>query len=226
MKSILIKNLRLCLVTHIKNHSLPQYKQFIQHTVRGGVTMVQLREKADIQKVKLKALELQSLLKPMGIPLIINDFVELAAEIDADGVHIGQNDVHPTEAIKILGPHKIIGLSIESLDELYEANKINGITYITASAIFPSRTKPECKTLWGRDGLKQVIKNSVHPVTAIGGINNDNISSIINVGACGVAVVEAIHNAHNPYTAALSLRRSIDKALLRSDKKRIHCAIV
>ncbi len=203
--------LKLCLVTNMTSHPISQYKSLIEHAVRGGVTMVQIREKStNLAEVKARAQELQKILRPFGVPLIINDFIELAAEIDAGGVHIGQQDMHPDEARKILGPNKIIGLSIESLEELEHSNRLSTINYVTASAVFPSKTKPECKKIWGIEGLKQTILNSRHPVTAIGGIKLHNVRDIIEAGAQGIAVIGAIHDAKDPYRAALNLRNVLD----------------
>ncbi len=168
--------------------------------------MVQLREKGtDINDIKNKGLLLKKILNPFGIPLIINDFVELAAEINADGVHIGQQDMDVKEARKILGPNKIIGLSIESFDDLYHANNQEGISYVTASAVFPSRTKPDCKTIWGLEGLRKLVLESSHPITAIGGIHAGNAKDVFNTGVCGIAVVGAIHDSLDPYQAAKEL---------------------
>ena len=96
------------------------------------------------------------------------------------------------KARSILGPNKIIGLSIESLSELAIANASDSIDYVTASAVFPTQTKPDCKTLWGIDGLEQVVLRSKHPVTAIGGINVQNVRSVMEQGVEGVAVIGAL----------------------------------
>ncbi len=206
MSYSLQKALKFCLVTDINNTSMIEYKHLIQESVRGGITMVQLREKtAAISDMKYKALELQSILKPLGIPLIINDSVELAVEINADGVHLGQQDMDIASARKILGPNKIIGLSIESMEELYSANRQQGISYVAASAIFPTKTKPECKKIWGLPGLQSLVSESKYPVIAIGGINADNAGDVFNMGAHGIAVIGAIHNAPDPYIATQEL---------------------
>lgn len=211
MRKQLLSKLKLCLVTNMSNHSFFHYHSFVNKVVRGGVSMVQLREKGvHLNDLKYKAVMLQSMLKPYGIPLIINDFVELAAEINADGVHIGQQDMHPSQARKILGKDKIIGLSIESLEELTQSNQMDDVDYVTASAVFASKTKPDCKTLWGLDGLLQVVQNSNHPVTAIGGITCENIEEILKKGVKGVAVIGALHDASNPYQAAVKLRQMVD----------------
>ncbi len=212
MRDKLYHSLKLCLVTNINNQPMNKYIKFIEHAAMGGITMVQLREKSgNPLEVKERARELQRLLRSFEIPLIINDYVELAAEIDADGVHIGQQDMSAFRAREILGPDKIIGLSVESLEEVEKSNNLtNIIDYITASAVFPSKTKPDCKKIWGIDGLRQVVENSKHPVTAIGGIKLHNTFDIINTGAKGIAVIGAIHDSPNPYQAVQNLRRIID----------------
>ncbi|MBS0236459.1 MAG: thiamine phosphate synthase [Proteobacteria bacterium] len=216
MRHLLKKHLRLCLVTNIKNRPIDEYKKFVQAAVRGGVTMVQLREKeGDIEAIRYKALEINSVLKPLGIPLIINDLVELAAEIGVAGVHIGQQDMSPAQARSILGPGKIIGVSIESMEELNRANADDAISYVTASAVYPSKTKTDCKTIWGLDGLNKVVMQSRHPVTSIGGIKAHNVAEIMTSGACGIAVIGAVHDAEDPYEAACELMRYINSGVGR-----------
>lgn len=207
--------LKLCLLTHIKpDQPLNEYLKFVIQAVAGGVTMVQLREKGtDLIEVKEKALALQQVLRPLGVPLIINDFVELAAEINADGVHIGQEDMSPAQARNILGRDKIIGLSIESFNDLELSNQSDDLNYVTASAVYQSKTKPYCKTLWGIQGLSDIVKLSRHPVTAIGGIKLNNIKEIERAGATGVAVIGAIHDEPDPYLASRYLREHFDQSL-------------
>ncbi len=212
MRHLLKNSLRLCFVTSIKDKPIDEYLKLVKNAVIGGITMVQLREKAsNISDVRYKAIALQSILRPMGVPLIINDFVELAAEINADGVHIGQQDMSVAQARKILGAHKIIGLSIESIDELHLANSTEGISYVTASAIFPSTTKPDCKTIWGLKGFEEMARQSRYPVTGIGGIREDNIRAIVSIpNVSGVAVVGAIDRAACPYNAARNLAKAFE----------------
>lgn len=204
--------LKLCLITNISHSPLPDYGRFLEHAVRGGVTMVQLREKSDnMGEVHRRALALKKTLRPLGIPLIINDFVELAADIDADGVHIGPNDMPILQARKLLGTDKIIGLSIESMEELNVINSLIGSYYVTASAVFFSKSKPDCKKLWGIHGVEELVSQSRHPVTCIGGINTRNAGKLIDIGASGIAVVGAIHDSPDPYKAAQTLRQAMDK---------------
>jgi thiamine-phosphate pyrophosphorylase len=190
-----MQELKLCLVTHRKNQPVDSYINFIIQAIQHyGVTSVQLREKNLSQtEVFTFARDLKSVLKPLHIPLIINDYVEIAEAVDAEGVHLGQSDISPTEARKLLGPDKIIGWSIESFSELVEANKLTCLNYVAASAVFPSATKTDCKTIWGLDGLKEIVENSKHPVVAIGGINFSNLEKVMAQGVCGVAMVSALH---------------------------------
>lgn len=174
--------------------------------------MVQLREEGnDLPQIKRKAIIIQQLLNSFGVPLIINDHVELAAEIGAEGVHLGQGDMSPELARKILGPDKIIGISVESMAEVIFANCSSAIDYVTASAVLPSKTKPYSKKIWGLEGLKEVVTHSKHPVTAIGGIKAYNLAPIMNTGIEGVAVIGAIHDANNPYQAAEIMRGIIER---------------
>lgn len=208
--------LTLCLVTNIQEKPFSLYKEIILQAVAGGVTLIQLREKSkNLTHIRQMALKLKTILNPLKIPLIINDYVEIVKEIDADGVHLGQSDLSPTVARKILGPNKIIGLSIESLEELEIANQLTCIDYIAVSAVFPSKTKPECKTIWGLDGLLKITQKSKHPVIAIGGINQQNIRDVIDNGVSGAAVVSAIHCHRDPQKAANHLIKEINQSIKR-----------
>lgn len=207
-----IAALELCLVTQINNQSVEDYLKFIELAIKGGVTLVQLRDKSNsLSTIRSLALALKALLTKLHIPLIINDYVTLAVEIDADGVHLGQSDMSPFQARCLLGPDKIIGYSVETYSELKQANELNCIDYIAASAVFPSQTKANCKTIWNLDGLKQLATLSKHPVVAIGGINAHNVIQVIRNGACGVAVVSALHEYKNPFVMAKELIRNIQE---------------
>lgn len=205
--------LKLCLITNAQAMPLAQYKNFILQAIEGGVTSIQLREKSkNTSELYQMALMLKTLLNPLKIPLIINDHVELAKEIDAEGVHLGQSDCTPDHARKILGPCKIIGLSIETLEELKIANSLTCINYIAASTVFRSQTKTNCKTIWGLHGLGEMTKHAKHPVIAIGGIDAGNVKQVIEHGACGVAVISAVHAQNNPAKAAHALITQINQA--------------
>lgn len=187
--------LKLYLITNQANQSVHSYIEIIKEAIRGGVTMVQLRDKSrNIDQIQEIAIELKRILAPLKIPLIINDHVELAKQVDADGVHLGRGDMVISDARNSLGVNKIIGVSIENMTDLAAMNKLSGNYYVAASAVFKSSTKLNCNKIWGLDGLKQLVRNSIHPVVAIGNINQNNIQDVIKAGAVGVAVTSAIHN--------------------------------
>lgn len=204
--------LKLCLVTQLTTENIQQYKSFILQAVQGGVSCVQLRQKNfSVAALYDMGLALKSLLAPLKIPLIINDHIDLAKEIDADGVHIGQGDLSPVIAREQMGSNKIIGWSVENLAQVRLANTLNCIDYIAASAVFASQSKTDCKTIWGLNGLQQVTQLAKHPVIAIGGIDHSNVASVMKNGACGVAVISAIHNHADPTQAAHDLIKQIDQ---------------
>lgn len=202
----------LCLVTKLGKQSFQSYLPFLFRCIKGGITSVQLREKTKTRnELRSLALEFKNFLDPFNVNLIINDDVALAKEIDAAGAHIGQSDGCPIEAREILGPKKIIGLSIETMRELTMANKLNCIDYVAASAVFQSKTKPDCKTWWGLEGLSQFVAYSKHPVMGIGGIHEKNIELLKKIGVCGVAVIGALHDSIDPEKSAKYLASVIFK---------------
>lgn len=210
--------LKLCLVTHLQDMPLIRYQDLILQAIAGGVTSIQLRaknrERADILDL---AFAFKRILKPFNIPLIINDHVDIAEEMDAEGVHIGQSDLSPALARQQLGPSKIIGWSVESLADCERANELTCINYIGASAVFPSPTKHDCKMIWGVGGLEKIVQASRHPVVAIGGINKRNIQSVMSCGVAGVAIVSAIHDDPDPSIAAADLICAMNRSCKRGD---------
>lgn len=201
---------KLMLVTHRQEQPLADYLQFIKTCIASGVTSVQLREKGATRAFLLDyACQLKTLLDQFHIPLIINDNVELALEIDAHGVHLGQSDGSPLVARRRLGANKWIGLSIETGQELVEANACE-VNYVAASAVFPTNNKANICKVWSAAGLSALAKNSVHPVVAIGGVNQHNIQEVMTAGAKGVAVIAALHDAANPSEMAAHLRELVE----------------
>lgn len=189
---------------------VPQYLNFIRLCAESGITSVQLREKNADYEFKFQfALQLKKLLAPFDIPLIINDDIDLAIAIDAEGVHLGQTDGSVTTARKKLGNKKIIGLSIEADQELDIANTLP-VNYVAASAVFPSIHKHNLKKIWGLDGLINLSSRSTHPIIAIGGIDQTNLDQVLKSGAHGAALIGALHEAENPAYMATRLREIID----------------
>ena len=202
----MLDTLKLCLVTKPNYNALDQYFNFLHQAINGGVTSIQLRDKTNaLATIQTTALALIAFLKPLNIPLIINDHVQLAKEIDAQGVHLGQSDLSPIKARQILGPEKIIGWSIENEEQLEQANQLDCLDYIGVGAIFPSQTKTDCKRIWGLDALQKAVQQSRHPVVAIGGISQNTIRDVMLCGVAGVAVVGAIQDQVQPKQAAAKL---------------------
>ena len=183
----------------------------VREAAAGGVTMVQLREK-DCSTSEFVALarELKAALQPLGIPLIINDRVDVALAVDADGVHIGQSDMPYETARALLGKDKIIGLSVETMDEVIAANALD-VDYIGISPVYATPTKTDTLTPFGLEGIDEVMRLSRHRCVAIGGMNRDTIGEVIARGVEGVAVVSAIVAATSPREASAELAAIIEK---------------
>lgn len=183
----------------------------VEQAVKGGVSMVQLREKDcfTLDFVNLAVL-LKKMLAPFHVPLIINDRLDIALASDAEGLHIGQQDMPYAIARKILGKDKIIGLSVENVDQAKEANKLD-VDYIGLSPVFVTGTKPELVNSLGLAGIREIASFSKHCMVAIGGINAQNTEDVLRAGATGVAVVSAIVSADDPMKAAYDIRQEVDK---------------
>lgn len=204
--------LKLYLVTDRSLSSGRSLEEVVSEAVAGGVTMVQLREKdASTGEFVELAFRLKDILKPYSVPLIINDRVDVALAADADGLHIGQSDMPYEIARKLLGPDKIIGLSVENMDDLLEANKLD-VDYVGISPVYGTPTKTDTAEPFGLEGLKEAVRLSMHPTVAIGGMNAGTIADVIAAGADGVAVVSAICSADSPRSAAKELLEIFDRS--------------
>ncbi|WP_199479984.1 thiamine phosphate synthase [Vibrio harveyi] len=192
---------RLYLVTD-DQQDLATLKRVVKKAVEGGVTMVQVREKhGDVCAFIERAQAVKDILKDTDVPLIINDRVDVALAVDADGVHLGQSDMPAIIARELIGPNKILGLSIENEEQLAEADSLP-IDYIGLSAIFATPTKTNTKKFWGIDGLKMALETTSLPIVAIGGINESNIPQLSATGVHGLALVSAICHAEDPKAAS------------------------
>jgi len=189
-----------------------QTLEIVKAAVQGGVTCVQLREK-DCSTLDFidQALTIKNFLKARGVPLIINDRVDVALAIEADGVHLGQTDMPLNIAKKILGDSMIIGISAESLEDAVEAEK-GGADYLGVSPIYATPTKTDTAPPLGLDGLRTLRAAVRLPLVGIGGLNRDNSAAVIENGGDGVAVVSAIVAADNPAAAAANIKQVIDRA--------------
>ena len=152
---------------------------------------------------------LKTILREFQVPLIINDRIDVALAIQADGVHLGQTDMPYAIARQLLGPDKIIGLSVENFEQIKETNRLD-IDYIGISPIFSTPTKTDTAAPFGLEGTAKAVQLSVHPTVAIGGIHLDNVERVMATGVNGVAVVSCICSAADPTLAAKQLKAKID----------------
>jgi thiamine-phosphate pyrophosphorylase len=187
--------------------------KIVKRAVKGGVTMVQLREKKLSTKDFVeKALELKKILTSLGVPLIINDNVEVALAVKADGIHIGQSDMSFEKVRKLVPESMIVGLSVETIEQAIEAEKYD-VNYLGVSPVFSTLTKTNFNEKpWGLEGLKKLKSFSRHKLVAIGGINIENAEDVIKAGADGLAVVSAICSSSNSELAAKQLIEIIKEA--------------
>ena len=200
-----LKNFKLYAITDLKAEN-PQILEQIKGALRGGVDMVQLRSKTLSDHALFKLGEkMRMLTRQMKKLFIVNDRVDLALLLDADGVHLGQDDLSIASARRILGKNgKIIGRSTHSLKQAMKAER-EGADYIGFGPIFGTPTKPTYQPI-GLKPIHQVMKRVRIPVVCIGGIERSNIDKVINAGAQRIAVVRAIFSTADPYQAALHLK--------------------
>jgi thiamine-phosphate pyrophosphorylase len=179
--------------------------EVVAAAIEGGVSCVQLREKNCSTRTFIEeAVALQKLLRPKSIPLIINDRIDVAMAVGADGVHLGQDDMPLADARWILGERVIIGISVESVGDARSA-AAEGADYLGVSPVFATPTKTDTAKPLGLEGLRAIRKIVDLPLVAIGGINVQNCASVIAAGANGLAVVSAIVSAPSPQKAAEEL---------------------
>jgi thiamine-phosphate pyrophosphorylase len=182
----------------------------IEAAVRGGVTAVQLREKSlSIREFIATARRIQKIVGPRGIPLIINDRLDVALAVGAEGVHLGPKDIPYEDARRILGRGAIVGISVEDAAQAVKAEEWD-VDYLGVSPVFPTPTKTDTAAAWGLDGLRRMRKHSRHVLVAIGGINDSNAGQVLDAGADGLAVVSAVCAAVDPEAAARRLRKVLD----------------
>ena len=189
-------------------------RQIVEAAVAGGVTCVQLREKhCGTREFIQEALALQPLLRDHHIPLIINDRLDVALAVEADGVHLGQSDMPIGMARNIAGSALIIGISAESTDDALRAEQ-EGADYIGISPVFATPTKTDTAAPLGLEGVNKIRELVTIPLVGIGGLNQHNAASVIAAGADGVAVVSAIVSATDPTEATRTLKTLVERALL------------
>lgn len=199
-------DLSIYLVTDRQLAGSRDLTEIVRGAIRGGCTIVQLREKnTSTREFLQQAQALKQALQGTGVPLIINDRIDIALAVDADGVHIGQSDMPYHEARRLLGKDKIIGLSVENMTDVDAANTLD-VDYIGISPIFSTPTKNDTAQPFGLEGAREAVRRSVHPCVAIGGIHLKNIREVMATGVNGVAVVSEIMCATDPEEAVRKMK--------------------
>jgi thiamine-phosphate pyrophosphorylase len=185
--------------------------EIVQAAIRGGVTIVQYREKhAATREMIAEAAELCEICRRNHVPFIVNDRLDVALAVDADGMHVGQDDMPASIARRLIGPDKILGVSAENVEQA-RAAVADGANYIGASPIFSTPTKPDAPPPMGIAGLEQLTRAVPIPVVAIGGVNANNAAGIMHAHAAGIAVVSAIVSAEDVEASARELRSIVDR---------------
>jgi len=181
----------------------------VRAAIRGGATMVQLREKAASAR-ELLALgqALLAVTRPAGVPLIVNDRLDVALALGAEGVHLGQDDLPAHLARPLLGPDRLLGVSVETVAQARQAAR-DGADYLGVADLFGTRSKPDTHPPIGLAGLAAIAEAVRLPLVGVGGITLDNAASVIDAGAVGVAVISAVIGAPDPEEAARRLRRIV-----------------
>jgi thiamine-phosphate pyrophosphorylase len=185
----------------------------VLQAIRGGAACIQLREKdVTTRFLDEEARQIKALMAPFRVPLIINDRLDVALAVEADGVHVGQDDMPYEIARELMGPEAIIGISVETWEDVQRAEGLD-VDYLGVSPVFATPTKTDTKEPWGLEGLIRIRAFSRHPIVAIGGLNPSNAKAIVMAGADSVAVVSAICASPDPYAASRELTGIIDSAL-------------
>jgi len=198
--------------------------EVVEAAIRGGAGVIQYREKqADTRRMVRVARGLGRVCRRRGAVFLVNDRLDVALAVEADGVHLGQQDMPVALARQLLGPDKLIGVSVQNARAMAEAEQ-EGADYLSLSPVFATSTKPDHETPLGLEGVRTLAGASRLPVVAIGGINCTNVAEVIRAGARGVCVISAVLTAPDPERAAREVYR-LAKAV-HQEGKRAACASV
>lgn len=195
----------LYLVTDRNQPAPGTFEKVVEEAVRGGVTLVQLREKSgDTGLLYERARQLKEVTDTLHVPLIIDDRIDIMMAVDVDGVHVGQSDMPASVARKMIGSDKILGVSAGTLEEAVKAEK-DGADYLGVGAMFPTATKTDAD-ITSMETLKEILKTVHIPVVVIGGINQKTIPQFKGLDIAGYAIVSAIMASRQPKEAAAELK--------------------
>jgi thiamine-phosphate pyrophosphorylase len=213
-------DLRLYAIVDPENAGGKSLAELARQVAQGGATLVQLRDKlSDTRPFIENARAVQAALKPYGVPLLINDRVDVALIIGAEGVHVGQTDMEVADARRLLGPKAIIGLSLKSHDHIAAA-PIELLDYVAIGGAYATTSKETKTAPVGLDGFKARVaamraRAAQMPIVAIAGINAGNAAGVIEAGVDGVSVISALSKPADSVAAARELRDVVDAALAR-----------
>lgn len=179
-----------------------QYETVVGTAIKAGITAFQFRDKGNDSTLSpidraAMAMKLRGRCAEAGIPFIVDDNVELAKQVNADGIHVGQSDEQIQQVVAEVGDQMIVGLSCSTAEEVKAANAINGIDYYGSGPIHPTGSKADADPVIGLDGLKQLVSLTDRPIVAIGGITVDDLSDVIKTGAAGSAVISMIAQSND-----------------------------
>ena len=186
--------------------------EVVKESLDGGVTFLQLREKdLDDENFLKEAIELKELCKEYNVPFVINDNVDIAIKMDADGVHVGQSDMEAGDVRAKLGPDKIIGVSAQTVEQAILAEQ-RGADYLGVGAVFPTGSKDDADDV-SHETLKAICEAVSIPVVAIGGITLENTPQLKGSGICGVAVISAIYAKEDIRKASEDLKKVVEEVV-------------
>ncbi len=181
------------------------HEEIAAAAIAGGATVVQLRDKdLTTRQMVETAARMLAVTRPAGVPLVINDRVDVALAVDADGVHLGPDDLAVGAARRILGPARLVGASAGTVDEAVQAER-EGADYLGVGSVFHTSSKPDAGSPIGIEGLRRIVQAVRLPVVAVGGITHGNAAEAIRAGAAGVAVISAVVAAADIAAATRSL---------------------
>lgn len=207
-----MKDFHLYVITGEQFHPQRNYLEVIEESILGGADIIQLREKNKTKKELLQmARELKELTSKYNVTFIVNDHIDIALAVDADGIHLGQDDLPLEEARKIMGPAKIIGISTHALAEALEAES-KGADYIGVGPVFETKSKVDVVDPVGLEYVRAVTEQISIPYVAIGGIKLHNLDSVLEAGATRICVISAIVGAENVQQTATEFSQRIKSA--------------
>lgn len=211
-------DLRLCAITQADMVPNRPLEQAVLSAIRGGASSIQYREKRATLREKYKeAAALSVVMRSEGVPFIVNDHVDLALAVSADGVHLGQDDLPPDVARRVMGEGPVIGVSVGSVAEAVEAERA-GADYVSVGPMYPTETKRDAGEVASHEVVKEIIEAVRIPVVAVGGINAANVTDVMSLGVHGVAVISAIMGAPDPMLASREISDKINAILSGREK--------